>query len=138
MTVWRTTDGEGGPESGQRAAAPRYDLAECDTALLRVAASSSSPWLLMAGEIDVSNAGEVARALARARDRMPGDLHVDLTAVGFVDVAGMRAFSRAARELDAGGRMLVLHSVPFHIDRVFRLIGWSASPGLQIHCRSRA
>ncbi|MFS2291644.1 MAG: STAS domain-containing protein [Actinomadura sp.] len=137
MTVWRTTDGEGGPESGQRAA-PRCDLVEYDTALLRVAASSSSPWLLMAGEIDVSNAGEMARALGRARDRVPGDLHVDLAAVGFVDIAGMRAFSRAARELDAAGRMLVLHSVPFQIDRVFRLVGWNASPGLQIHCRSRA
>ena len=136
MTVWRITDGEGGPDSGQRAS-PRYDIIEHDTALLRVAASSSAPWLQMTGEIDVSNARDLAGALGAARVRIPGDVHVDLAGIDFVDVAGLRAFTLAARELHARDRMLVLHSVPSHIERLFRLIGWSTTPGLQIHCRPR-
>ncbi|HEY8478656.1 MAG TPA: STAS domain-containing protein [Spirillospora sp.] len=137
MTVWRTTDGEGGPESGGRAS-PHYDLVEHATALLRVASSSSSPWLRIAGEIDVSNARDVTRAVTAVHDRAPGDVHVDLDGVVFMDVAGMRAFALAARDLHARGHMLVLHRVSSHIDRLFGLIGWSAAPGLQIHCRPRA
>ncbi|WP_165966447.1 STAS domain-containing protein [Actinomadura sp. 7K507] len=137
MTVWRITGGEDGLESGRRAD-PRYDLVEHDTALLRVTAASSSPWLRMTGEIDVSNAREVKRALGAAQDRVPGDVHVDLAAVDFVDVAGLRTFTLAARDLHVRDRMLVLHSVSSHIDRLFTLIGWSTTPGLQIHCRPRA
>ncbi|WP_165950308.1 STAS domain-containing protein [Actinomadura sp. GC306] len=136
MTVWRITDGEGGLESGRRAS-PHYDMVEHDTVLLRVAGSSASPWLRMAGEIDVSNAPEVARVLGGARDRVPGDVHIDLAGVEFVDVAGLRAFALVARELHARDRMLVLHSVSSHIDRLFRLIGWSETPGLRVHCHPR-
>lgn len=136
MTVWRITDGEDGLESGERSS-PRYDIVEHDTALLRVAAASSSPRLLMTGEIDVSNAREVTRALHAVQDRVPGDVHVDLAGVDFIDVAGLRALTLAARDLNARDRMLVLHAVSSHIDRLFRLIGWNATPGLQIHCRPR-
>ena len=136
MTVWRITDGEGGLEAGERGA-PRYDLVEHDTALLRVTAVSDAPRLRMAGEIDVSNAREVKRALCAVQDRAPGDVHVDLAAVDFVDVSGLRAFAVAARDLHVRDRMLVLHSVSSHIDKLFNLIGWSTTPGLQIHCRPR-
>ncbi|TDD80196.1 anti-sigma factor antagonist [Actinomadura darangshiensis] len=134
MTVWRITDGEGGLESGARAE-PRYDIVEHDTALLRISAASASPRLRMSGEIDVSNAPDVAQALRAAGDRLPGDLHVDLSGLEFMDVAGLRAFAKAARDLDAGSRLLVLHSVSPHIDRLFGMIGWAASAGLEIHCR---
>ncbi|TDB97867.1 anti-sigma factor antagonist [Actinomadura sp. 7K534] len=137
MTVWRITDGEGGLESGRRAS-PHYDIVEHDTALLRIAGASASPWLRMAGEIDVSNARDVSRALGGALDRVPGDVHVDLAGVEFVDVAGLRAFTLTARELHARDRMLVLHSVSSHIERLFRLIGWSGTPGLRVHCHPRA
>lgn len=134
MTVWRITDGEDGLDSGARAAAPRYDIVEHDTALLRIAAASASPRLQMSGEIDVSNAPDVGHALHAAQARMPGDLHVDLTAVEFVDVAGLRVFTKAARDLDEHGRLLVLHAVSPHIDRLFAMIGWHTSPA----CRSTA
>lgn len=136
MTVWRTTDGEGGLESGGRAS-PRYDIIEHATALLRVAASSSSPWLLMVGEVDVSNARDVTRVLEGVQARVPGDVHIDVAGIEFMDVAGMRAIALAARDLHSRGAMLVLHSVSSHIDRLFGLIGWSTAPGLQIHCRAR-
>ncbi|MGH3240430.1 MAG: STAS domain-containing protein [Spirillospora sp.] len=140
MTVWRITGGEDGVESGGRASpvrGPGYDIVELDTALLRIAAAAAVPRLAMSGEIDVSNALDVTRALTAAKDRAVGDVHVDLTEVDFVDVAGLRAFTLAARGLDEGGRLLVLHAVSPHIDKLFATIGWSSTPGLQIHCRPR-
>ncbi|TDB86784.1 anti-sigma factor antagonist [Actinomadura sp. KC216] len=154
MTVWRITDGEDGVESGERASpatgsgigsgpgsgdGPGGDIVELDTALLHITASPAAARLVMNGEIDVSNAGDVTRALDAARGRVPGcDVHVDLTAVDFVDVAGLRAFNLAARDLHEDGRMLVLHAVSPHIDKLFATIGWSSTPGLQIHCGPRA
>jgi anti-anti-sigma factor len=142
MTIWRISGGDGGPGSGEHPAprpgeAPRCDVVELDTPLLHIASASSSPWLRMAGEIDVSNAPDVGAALHAAQARVPGDLHVDLAAVAFMDVAGLRAFNLAARDLHEHGRMLVLHAVPAHLDRLFRLIGWDVTPGLAIHCRPR-
>ncbi|TDD35066.1 anti-sigma factor antagonist [Actinomadura sp. KC06] len=164
MTVWRITDGEDGVESGERAspgsgseAAPGSGagsgggskggsrggsggdgIVELDTALLRITASTAAARLVMSGEIDVSNAGDVTRALEAAGGRSPGDVHVDLTDVDFVDVAGLRAFNLAARDLHETGRMLVLHAVSPHIDKLFGTIGWSTTPGLEIHCGPRA
>ena len=142
MPIWRIGGGEGGPGSGERPVppsgeAPRCDVVELDTALLHIAAASSSPWLRMSGEIDVSNAPDVAAALHAAQARVPGDLHVDLAAIAFMDVAGLRALTLAARELHEHGRLLVLHAVPPYLDRLFRLIGWHLTPGLAIHCRPR-
>ncbi|WP_075898095.1 STAS domain-containing protein [Actinomadura sp. CNU-125] len=75
---------------------------------------------------------------ARCAARAGGDVHIDLRGVDFVDVAGLRAFARAARDLGDHGHLLVLHSVSAHIDRLVRLIGWDAVPGLEVHCRPRA
>ncbi|MFI0404543.1 STAS domain-containing protein [Actinomadura sp. 3N508] len=150
MTVWRITDGEDGVESGERASPATGsgpgsgdgsggDIVELDTALLHISASPVAARLVMSGEIDVSNAGEVTRALDAAGGRVPGcDVHVDLTEVDFVDVAGLRAFNLAALDLQEDGRMLVLHAVSPHIDKLFATIGWSSTPGLQIHCGPRA
>jgi anti-anti-sigma factor len=113
MTIWRITGGEGASGAGERAA-PRFDVVEHDTPLLHVAA-----------------------ALHAAQARMPADVHVDLAALAFMDVAGLRAFTLAARDMHEHGRLLVLHTVSPHIDRLFRLIGWHTSPGLEIHCRPR-
>ncbi|WP_131732666.1 STAS domain-containing protein [Actinomadura formosensis] len=135
MTIWRITGGEG-PGAGERAA-PRYDIVDYDSRLLRIAAASSTPWVQMTGEIDVSNAQGVSRALQAAQARVPGDVHVDLSALIFMDAAALRAFALAARDLHEDGRLLVLHTVSPHIDRLFKLIGWHSAPGLVIHCRPR-
>ncbi|TMR03125.1 STAS domain-containing protein [Actinomadura soli] len=137
MTVWRITDGEDGVESGERAS-PGAGIVELDTALLHITASTTAARLVLSGEIDVSNAGDVARALDAAGGRSPGDVHVDLADVDFVDVAGLRAFNLAALDLHESGRMLVLHAVSPHIDKLFATIGWHSTPGLQIHCGPRA
>ncbi|MDL4819835.1 STAS domain-containing protein [Actinomadura opuntiae] len=138
MTVWRITGGEGGP-GGPRPerTAPRYDVVELDTPLLRIEGAADAPWLRVSGEVDVSNAGDLKRALRAARARVDGDLHLDLAAVDFIDVAGLRAFTLAARDLSERGGLLVLHSLSAHIDKLVRLIGWDAVPGLELHCRPR-
>lgn len=138
MTVWRITggDSESGVPRPERAS-PRYDLVELDSPLLHIAGGTGSPWLRLTGEIDVSNVPALTRALHGAQARAGGDVHVDLAGVDFVDVSGLRAFARAARDLHDLDHMLVLHSVSAHIDRLVRLIGWDAVPGLQVHCRPR-
>ncbi|TDD83389.1 STAS domain-containing protein [Actinomadura rubrisoli] len=141
MTVWRISGGEGEPGADvprPDRAAPRYDLVEVDTALLRVAGGTGSPWLRVSGDVDVSNAVELTRALHAAEERAAGDVHVDLSQIAFIDVAGLRAITQAARVLRESGHLLVLHSVSTHIDKLFRLIGWDATPGLLVHCRTRA
>ncbi|MFD0688243.1 STAS domain-containing protein [Actinomadura fibrosa] len=140
MTVWRITGGEG--DSGADVprpdrAAPRYDRVELDSALLRIASGTGSSWLRVTGDVDVSNAPALTRALHAVRDRTPGDLHADLGGVEFIDVAGLRALIDGADDLAEDGRLLVLHSVPPHIDRLFRLIGWDETPGLLLHCAAR-
>ncbi|HEU5031909.1 MAG TPA: STAS domain-containing protein [Spirillospora sp.] len=138
MTVWRITGGEGGP-GGPRPerTAPRYDVVELDTPLLRIEGAADAPWLRMAGEVDVSNAADLTRALRAARARIDGDLHLDLAGVDFIDVAGLRTLTLAARDLAGRDGLLVLHSVTPHIDKLVRLIGWDAVPGLELHCRLR-
>ncbi|WP_242904043.1 STAS domain-containing protein [Actinomadura terrae] len=150
MTVWRIT-GEDGPvrrfasaegtgpagPPGPPQDAPRYDVVEYDTALLRIVSSSGSPWLRLTGDIDVSNSADLDGVLCAAVERVPGDLHLDLAHVDFVDVAGLRVFTKTGHALDAGRRMLLLHSVSPHIDKLVRLIGWDRAPGLLVHCKSR-
>jgi anti-anti-sigma factor len=138
MTVWRITGGEGGP-GGPRPerTAPRYDVVELDTPLLRVEGATGAPWLRVSGEVDVSNAGDLERALRTAHARVAGDLHIDLAGVDFIDVAGLRTLTVAARDLNERGGLLVLHAVSTHIDKLVRLIGWNAVPGLELHCRPR-
>ncbi|MEU8119781.1 STAS domain-containing protein [Spirillospora sp. NPDC049024] len=136
MTVWRITGGEGGPDPGAREG-PRYDIVEHESALLRITAASGLPRVLITGEVDVSNTAAVTRALRAVQDRVPGDVHADLAGVEFMDVAGLRAFTEAAGSLHDRGGLLVLHGVPPHIERLFSLIGWNASPGLEIHCPPR-
>jgi anti-anti-sigma factor len=138
MTVWRITGGEGGT-GGPRPerTGPRYDVVELDTPLLRVEGATGTPWLRTAGEVDVSNTTELKRALRSAHARVNGDLHLDLAAVDFIDVAGLRALALAARDLNERGHLLVLHAVTPHIGRLVRLIGWDAAPGLELHCGAR-
>ncbi|WP_141582117.1 STAS domain-containing protein [Actinomadura sp. WMMA1423] len=77
------------------------------------------------------------RPVGDAHGRPVGDVHADLSAVEFMDVAGLRAFTEAADALHGRGGLLVLHGVPPHIERLFTLIGWHSSPGLEIHCPPR-
>ncbi|MET7950989.1 STAS domain-containing protein [Micromonospora sp. NPDC005324] len=48
-----------------------------------------TPVLTAAGEVDMSNAADFAAALARAAEVAPGQLTVNLTALEYLDSAGL-------------------------------------------------
>lgn len=63
----------------------------------------------LSGEVDMSNAGEIAEALAAtASDRVI----LDLTGLRYVDSAGIREIDEAHRRLASTGRALVLVAPP--------------------------
>lgn len=85
------------------------------------------PGLAIAGEIDEDTYPalvEKLAELARGRD----EVHVDLTAVQYCDLAGLRAIVRAATT----GRTVVLHGLPAHLQTVLGVLGWDCTPGLVI------
>jgi anti-sigma B factor antagonist len=66
---------------------------------LAVVAASDDGWLIASGEIDMVTAPDLEHALAQ------GDYHgVDLDAVTFMDVSGLRVLLQAARRAEADGR----------------------------------
>ena len=95
------------------------------------------------GEIDISNNGQIHDtlvlngdideetypALIEALSHIPRDsasLHVDLSAVTFCDLAGLRAIVRLA---DAT-TLVILHGVPRPLHTVMKILGWDQEPGL--------
>jgi anti-anti-sigma factor len=86
--------------------------------------------LRVEGEIDQSNAALLARALDAVTSG-GGSVHLDLTGLEFMDLAGLRVLVSTAGQLPAG-RNLVLHSVRPYLRRIMELVGWDRAPGLRI------
>ena len=89
--------------------------------------------LVLSGDIDE----ETYPALLEALGRIPRDgagLHVNLSAVTFCDVAGLRAVVRLAESTTP----VILHGVPGTLLTVMKILGWDQQPGLVIskrqHC----
>ena len=97
------------------------------------------------GEIDITNDGrihdtlvldgdideETYPALIEALSHLPRDnasLDVDLSAVTFCDLAGLRAIVRLA----GPATQLMLHGVPRPLRTVLKILGWDQEPGLVI------
>jgi anti-anti-sigma regulatory factor len=59
------------------------------------------------------------------------DLHVDVTALIFCDISGIRAFVAAAEALPEGRRML-LHGMRQQFETVIRVVGWNQLPTLVV------
>ena len=78
--------------------------------------------LRVAGELDVTTAARFARAL-RARAAVSRRVRVDLAAVTFADLTGVRTIFEVARELPPDAT-LVLCRTPSPMQRLLRLIGW--------------
>jgi anti-sigma B factor antagonist len=64
--------------------------------------------LSVRGELDLSNADRLAQRLAAVAATGCGDVHVDLSLVGFCDSTGLKALIGAHRQLAAAGRHLVV------------------------------
>ena len=89
--------------------------------------------LVLSGDIDE----ETYPALIEALSRIPRDsagLHVDLSAVTFCDLAGLRAIVRLAESTTP----VILHGVPGTLLTVMKILGWDQQPGLVISKRQHS
>ena len=118
----------GGLMSGSRRPATAPGRVSYDDGVLRISRRAGAR-LVLAGEIDeetypalVSSLGEVAAGAA--------EVHIDLSAVRYCDLAGLRAMIRLA---GPGRRRVVLHGIPEQLDEVLRVLGWDGTPGLIVH-----
>ncbi len=86
--------------------------------------------LRLAGEIDISNSEAVSQAMriALSESLRP---HIDLRALSFSDVSGIRAIVEIAQEREDGHQVL-LHGLPRHLQTVMRATGWYDLPSLAL------
>ncbi len=77
----------------------------------------------LAGEIDIAARDEVVAALASAVAGTAGTVVVDLSAVTFMDSTGIGCLARAGRDLQAGGRRLLLARPTAVVRRVLEIAG---------------
>ncbi|WP_030347896.1 STAS domain-containing protein [Streptomyces sp. NRRL S-1022] len=83
-----------------------------------------------AGEVSLPTRGIWERALERAVREGEDVYHLELSALTFVDVAGVGALADAARSL-GGGRRLVLDRPPDAVPRILELL-WPGLPGIEV------
>jgi anti-anti-sigma factor len=86
--------------------------------------------LRFAGEIDVTNSDAVGECLGKTVALQDQDLHLDVGALIFCDISGIRSFVEAA-EAREGGR-LMLHGLPELLQTVMTATGWADLPKLVI------
>jgi ABC-type transporter Mla MlaB component len=89
--------------------------------------------LVLSGDIDE----ETYPALIEALSRIPRDnavLHVDLSAVTFCDLGGLRAIVRLAESTAP----VILHGVPSTVLTVMKILGWDQQPGLVVSKRQHS
>ena len=80
----------------------------------------------LAGEIDESTVCGLAAKLAELAANLD-EVHLDLGALAYSDLAGLRVIVQLA----AGRRRMVLHRVPPHLRAVLAIVGWDTAPGLE-------
>jgi anti-anti-sigma regulatory factor len=100
---------------------------------LRTAMMTDRPGLALGGDIDE----ETHPALVEALNHTPRDndsLHVDLSAVTYCDLAGLRAIIRLADT----NLPVILHGVPRTLRTVMEILGWDQEPGLVISKRQHS
>jgi ABC-type transporter Mla MlaB component len=79
----------------------------------------------LAGEIDESTVCGLAAKLAELAANLD-EVHLDLGALAYSDLAGLRVIVQLAAER----RRVVLHRVPPHLRAVLGIVGWDTAPGL--------
>ena len=137
----------GTPDGKPLGPAPEIGGAVAQPAAAQPAVPAHPPRLVatLPGEIDITRDGQIHDtlvldgdidedtypALIGALSRIPRDnagLHVDLSAVTFCDLAGLRAIVG----LTGVGTPVILHGVPSTLRTVMKILGWDQEPGLVI------
>ena len=100
--------------TARRSSAPLLDVSVCEL----------PPECLVAvsGELDMSTAPQLARTL-RGLDRSDQIVTLDLRALTFIDVAGVRGIQDARRVASEDGRQLLILGPPRAAARVLELTG---------------
>jgi anti-sigma B factor antagonist len=75
------------------------------------------------GQVDLATAPELAAVLAQARRDRPFEIVVDLTAVDFLDSAGVRVLVEAARQAAELGVELSVRGAGGWVARVLEITG---------------
>ena len=91
---------------------------------VRVAQDVSAYVIAVYGELDMSNAYQLERALTVAETAGVDEVVVDLSAVHFIDTAGVHVLTAAADRfaVDVAQDLVLLRARPL-VDRVFALCG---------------
>ena len=100
---------------------------------LQAVFSSPPPTLHLAGDIDECTFTDLMDILARAAAGGASRIHVDLADVEYCDVAGLRAIiSLASGQGNAPAAVdeIVFTHLPGPLQRVLRILGWDAAPGV--------
>lgn len=79
--------------------------------------------LLVAGEVDVSNADELRARVDSALEGADGSLTVDLAEVPYIDSTGIGVLVGAAHRASEAGKKLVVARPQKNVDRVLGLLG---------------
>lgn len=112
-------------------AASAHALASRGT--LRIISTRRPSGLAITGGIDEYTYGILIGQLQRFTAG-PREIHVNLTAVEYCDLVGLRAIISLTGADDHGhdhsGRRVVLHGAPLYLKTVMRILGWDSTPGL--------
>lgn len=92
---------------------------------LRITVSQDPPGIAVAGDIDFASVKEFDGALQKAITEFPGDFHVDLSQVEFIDLEGLRTLVQASQAVGEEGRQLIVTQMPSHLREVLRIVAWS-------------
>ncbi len=80
--------------------------------------------LRVTGELDISTAATLERAVARTLDGQGGAFYVDISALTFMDSTGAQTLLRLHRRLTELGRRLVVVSPTPLVRRVLEILGF--------------
>lgn len=97
---------------------------------LRIVPTYLPRGLRIIGSIDVMTVGAFTTTLQLASRWPVQNLHLNLSELEFIDVAGVRAMVHAAADLDPG-RHLVIEQLASGLRKVFEVVGWDRTPGLR-------
>ncbi|MDQ0585495.1 MEDS domain-containing protein [Streptomyces rishiriensis] len=86
--------------------------------------------LRLIGSVDYRGTGHLTAALEQAL-HWSGDVWADMSALEFIDLAGLRALVHTAEQLPNGRRLRIVHLAPM-LAKVISTVGWDEHPALVI------
>ena len=102
---------------------------------LRITEIGGPTRLRLAGEIDPATHARLRAALGAADAAGGAQVVIDMAAVSYCDVAGLRAIVELARELagpDGQRAGCVSLTLSAYLRNVLRILGWDDTPGLRL------